>query len=81
MTVLPRRSHVQGPIRTKAGGSFSENTNKVQLITGSTRIEAAGVPPKSIEEFVGRVNSKFDGVSLARMKSTPGWQETGQTRV
>ena len=49
MTVLPRRSHVQGPIRTKAGGSFSENTNKVQLITGSTRIEAAGVPPKSIE--------------------------------
>jgi hypothetical protein len=40
-----------------------------------TLIEAAGQPPKSIEEFVGRVNSGTMAVSIARMKSPPGWSE------
>ncbi|SRR5581483_4015754 len=42
-------------------------------------IEAAGNKPKRIEEFVGRVNSSTPAVSVARMKSPPGWVEPGQT--
>ena len=44
-----------------------------------TIIEAAGQPPKSIEEFIGRVNSDTAAVSIARMKSPSGWLEPGQT--
>ena len=44
-----------------------------------TVISAAGQPPKSIEEFVGRVNSGTTAVSIARMKSQSGWSEPGQT--
>jgi mannose-6-phosphate isomerase-like protein (cupin superfamily) len=42
-------------------------------------IEAAGNKPKRIEEFIGRVNSKSSGVSVARMQSPGGWVEPGQT--
>jgi quercetin dioxygenase-like cupin family protein len=49
------------------------------LIKGPTVIEAAGNKPKLIEEFVGRVNSGAEKVSVARMKSPPGWVEPGQT--
>ncbi len=44
-----------------------------------TRIQAAGQPPKSIEEFVGRVNSHTEALSIARMVSPSGWTELGQT--
>jgi quercetin dioxygenase-like cupin family protein len=50
-----------------------------QFITGPTVIPAAGKPPKLIEEFVGRVNSKVSAVSIAKMTSPPGWREPGQT--
>lgn len=49
-----------------------------RLIAGPTRIEAAGNKPKTIEEFVGRVNSGHAAVSVARMVSPAGWQEPGQ---
>lgn len=49
-----------------------------QLIDSATVIEAAGEPPKRIEEVVGRVNSRTDAVSVAHMKSPPGWVEPGQ---
>ena len=49
------------------------------LIEKPTVIEAAGNMPKVIEEFIGRVNSKTAAVSIARMKSPPGWIEPGQT--
>jgi quercetin dioxygenase-like cupin family protein len=49
-----------------------------QLISQPTRIAAAGNKPKQIEEFIGRVNSKHDQLSVARMKSPPGWVEPGQ---
>ena len=49
------------------------------LIPAPTRIEAAGNKPKIIEEFIGRVNSGTAAVSLARMKSPPGWREPAQT--
>lgn len=41
-------------------------------------LQAAGHPPKTIEEFVGRVNSKTESVSIARMTSPCGWSEPGQ---
>ena len=41
-------------------------------------IKAAGNKPKIIEEFFGRVNSKTEEVSIARMKSPSGWEEPGQ---
>ena len=47
-------------------------------ISKPTRIEAAGHPPKSIEEFVGRVNSGTQELSIARMVSPRGWIEPGQ---
>ena len=44
-----------------------------------TIIEAAGNKPKIIKEFIGRVNSETDQLSIARMKSPAGWEEPGQT--
>jgi mannose-6-phosphate isomerase-like protein (cupin superfamily) len=48
------------------------------LISAPTVVQAAGNKPKRIEEFVGRVNSRTDAVSVARMKSPAGWVEPGQ---
>jgi mannose-6-phosphate isomerase-like protein (cupin superfamily) len=42
-------------------------------------IQAAGNKPKIIEEYIGRVASGTEGVSVARMKSPSGWVEPGQT--
>ena len=50
-----------------------------KLIFEPSVIEAAGNKPKRIEEFIGRVNSNTDGVSIARMRSPKGWIEPGQT--
>ena len=49
-----------------------------QIIKQPSVIEAAGTPPKQIEEFFGRVNSQTDEVSIARMVSPGGWKEPGQ---
>jgi mannose-6-phosphate isomerase-like protein (cupin superfamily) len=49
------------------------------LIQKPTTIQAAGQPPKTIEEFIGRVNSGTAAVSIACMKSPSGWSEPGQT--
>ncbi len=49
------------------------------LIESPTTIRAAGDPPKQIEEFIGRVNSKTEVVSIARMRSPSGWEEPAQT--
>lgn len=48
-------------------------------IAKPTRVEAAGVPPKTIEEFIGRVNSGTTAVSIAHMRSPEGWSEPAQT--
>jgi len=48
-------------------------------ISAPSIIQAAGNRPKIIEEFVGRVNSRTDAVSIARMRSPSGWEEPGQT--
>lgn len=48
------------------------------LIEQPTRVEAAGSPPKTIEEYVGVVNTATSAVSIARMTSPTGWEEPGQ---
>src|SRR5262249_36265892 len=37
------------------------------------------VEGRPLEEFVGRVSSRTEGVSIARMVSPAGWGEPGQT--
>src|SRR5512140_665489 len=49
------------------------------LIASPTRITAAGNKPKLIDEYIGRVNSKTEGASVAHMRSPSGWVEPGQT--
>jgi len=50
-----------------------------ELIDAPTRVLAAGNKPKSIDEYVGRVNSQTAEVSIAHMRSPSGWLEPGQT--
>ena len=49
-----------------------------RLVTGPSRVTAAGEPPKTIDEYVGRVNTGDDRVSVAHMRSPSGWSEPGQ---
>lgn len=49
------------------------------LIPEPKRIQAAGNKPKLIDEYVGRVNTRHDKVSVAHMRSPSGWVEPGQT--
>jgi quercetin dioxygenase-like cupin family protein len=51
----------------------------LKIIKSPTRIEAAGLPPKTIEEFIGRITSGTSALSIARMLSPAGWSESGQT--
>jgi mannose-6-phosphate isomerase-like protein (cupin superfamily) len=48
------------------------------VIAAPSVIQAAGHPPKRIEEYAGRVNSGHANVSVARMLSPSGWKEPGQ---
>lgn len=48
------------------------------LIASPTRVTAAGNKPKLIDEYVGRVNSATEAVSVAHMRSPQGWVEPGQ---
>ncbi len=49
------------------------------LIEKPTRVTAAGTKPKLIDEYVGRVNSGEERLSVAHMRSPSGWEEPGQT--
>jgi ethanolamine utilization protein EutQ len=48
------------------------------LIESPTRVTAAGNKPKLIDEYVGRVNSATEALSIAHMRSPQGWVEPGQ---
>ena len=48
------------------------------LIPATTRVAAAGNKPKLIDEYLGRVNSAHEHVSIAHMRSPGGWLEPGQ---
>lgn len=49
-----------------------------ELIKKPSVIKAEGNKPKVIEEYIGRVNSRTEKVSIARMKSPAGWTEPPQ---
>lgn len=49
-----------------------------RLIDSATEIKAAGHIPKIIREYIGRVNSGDEAVSVAHMQSPSGWSEPGQ---
>lgn len=49
-----------------------------ELVPSPTSIVVPGEPPKEILEFVGRVNTKTEGVSVAMMSAPQGWVEPGQ---
>lgn len=49
------------------------------LVQTPSIVKAAGNKPKIIEEFIGRVNSGDEQISIARMQSPEGWEEPGQT--
>jgi mannose-6-phosphate isomerase-like protein (cupin superfamily) len=48
------------------------------LVPSPSTIQAAGNKPKIIEEFIGRVNTRTESTSIARMQSPAGWEEPGQ---
>jgi mannose-6-phosphate isomerase-like protein (cupin superfamily) len=48
------------------------------FIETPTKIAAAGTPPKLIEEYIGRINTGTDAVSIAKMTSPSGWTEPAQ---
>jgi mannose-6-phosphate isomerase-like protein (cupin superfamily) len=48
------------------------------LIERPTQVEAHGNKPKIIREYVGRVNSKTEALSIAHMQSPSGWEEPAQ---
>jgi mannose-6-phosphate isomerase-like protein (cupin superfamily) len=48
------------------------------LIATPTRIAAAGNKPKLIDEYVGRVTSQTETLSIAHMRSPGGWEEPRQ---
>jgi mannose-6-phosphate isomerase-like protein (cupin superfamily) len=50
-----------------------------KLIEAPKLVLAAGNKPKRIEEFIGRVNTGHENISIARMVSPGGWLEPAQT--
>ena len=46
------------------------------LVSSPTRIPVPG--NKVIDEYIGRVNSQDEAVSIAHMRSPSGWSEPGQ---
>lgn len=51
----------------------------MQFIESPTVITAAGAPPKTIAEYVGRLNTGGAALSIAHMVSPYGWKKPGQT--
>ena len=49
-----------------------------RLVAAPVVIRAAGEPPKTIEEYAGRVATGSSAVSVARMVAPEGWVEPGQ---
>jgi mannose-6-phosphate isomerase-like protein (cupin superfamily) len=55
-----------------------EKQSMLTLIKTPTVIAASGNKLKEIREYIGRLNSKTDALSVALMKSPGGWVEPGQ---
>ena len=50
----------------------------MKKVSSPSIIKSVGNKPKVIEEYVGRVNSGTNSISIAKMSSPPGWKEPGQ---
>lgn len=50
-----------------------------KIISAPTTIPAPGDPPKRIDEYVGRLASGDESISVAHMRSPAGWSEPGQS--
>ena len=50
----------------------------MKKISSPSIIKSVGNKPKVIEEYVGRVNSGTNSISIAKMSSPPGWKEPGE---
>jgi mannose-6-phosphate isomerase-like protein (cupin superfamily) len=62
------------------GRILKNKRNKMPIkVETPTTIKSTGNKPKEIKEYIGRINSNTDQVSIARMKSPSGWIEPGQT--
>jgi ethanolamine utilization protein EutQ (cupin superfamily) len=48
------------------------------VITTPVTVAAAGDPPKTIREYIGRASTETSDVSIAWMQSPPGWSEPAQ---
>jgi len=48
------------------------------FVPSPAKVEAAGSPPKQIEEFAGLASTGGAALSVARMTSPAGWAEPGQ---
>lgn len=51
----------------------------IKIVKSPAIVKAAGTKEKIIEEYIGRVSSSTEKLSIARMKSPEGWEEPGQT--
>src|SRR5580700_9524219 len=49
-----------------------------ELIPRPIVLQAAGAPPKTVSEFVGRLATGAADISVAIMESPSGWAEPGQ---
>jgi mannose-6-phosphate isomerase-like protein (cupin superfamily) len=68
------------PARACAPGARPDTLGSMlRHIASPVCLQAAGTPPKTIEEFIGRLTTQTNALSIARMISPPGWCEPGQT--
>ncbi len=67
MVLLAQRFEVRHPVAMPT------------LVPQPTRIEAAGNKPKLIDEYIGRVTTETEALSIAHMRSPSGWVEPAQT--
>jgi mannose-6-phosphate isomerase-like protein (cupin superfamily) len=73
-------SLIQRVILLKSKGGTKSNEGKMALLIKEPAvIKAKGNKEKIIREYIGRINSYTESVSIARMESPPGWKEPGQT--
>lgn len=67
---------IAAPPRAERTGTVTDRM--ARLIASAVIVAAAGTPPKTIRELVGKVNTGDEALSVAHMTSPPGWCEPWQ---
>lgn len=75
---MPARSTTASMAPTLGQPGWLYHAVMPRLIPSPTRVQAAGNEPKVIEEYVGRLATGQEELSVARMHSPGGWVEPGQ---